>query len=56
MSDDLLRALDSGVEIFDLAQPLAAETPHSPNHPPFRMALMRRHGDTVREDGGSAAS
>ena len=56
MSDDLLRALDSGIEVFDLAQPLAAETPHSPNHPPFRMALMRRHGDTVREDGGSAAS
>ncbi len=56
MSDGLLRALDDGIEVFDLAQPLAAETPHSPNHPPFRMALMRRHGDTVREDGGSAAS
>jgi kynurenine formamidase len=56
VSDPLLRALESGVEVFDLAQPLAAETPHSPNHPPFRMALMRRHGDTVREDGGSAAS
>jgi kynurenine formamidase len=56
VSDGLLRALESGVEVFDLAQPLAAETPHSPNHPPFRMALMRRHGDTLREDGGSAAS
>jgi kynurenine formamidase len=56
VSNGLLRALDSGVEVFDLAQPLAAETPHSPNHPPFRMALMRRHGDTVREDGSSAAS
>jgi kynurenine formamidase len=56
VSDGLVRALGSGVEVFDLAQPLAAETPHSPNHPPFRMALMRRHGDTVREDGGSAAS
>ena len=56
MSDDLLGALDDGIEVFDLAQPLAAETPHSPNHPPFRMALMRRHGDTLREDGGSAAS
>lgn len=52
----LLEAVESGVEIFDLAQPLAAETPHSPNHPPFRMALMRRHGDTVRGDGSSAAS
>lgn len=52
----LLEAVESGVEVFDLAQPLAAETPHSPNHPPFRMALMRRHGDTVRDDGSSAAS
>lgn len=56
MSDGLLRAIEAGVDVLDLAQPLAAETPHSPNHPPFRMALMRRHGDTVREDGGSAAS
>jgi kynurenine formamidase len=52
----LLEALEGGVEVYDLSQPLAAVTPHSPNHPPFRMALMRRHGDTVREDGSSAAS
>jgi kynurenine formamidase len=56
VSDGLLDALQDGIEVFDLAQSLAAETPHSPNHPPFRMALMRRHGDTVREDGSSAAS
>ena len=56
MSDGLFEALGTGIEVFDLAQPLAAETPHSPNHPPFRMALMRRHGDTVREDGSSAAN
>ncbi len=56
MSDGLLEGDRGGVEVFDLAQPLAAETPHSPNHPPFRMALMRRHGDMVREDGSSAAS
>lgn len=30
--------------------------PQSPNHPPFRMALERRHGDRVRADGGSAAN
>jgi kynurenine formamidase len=30
--------------------------PQSPNHPPFRMALERRHGDMVRADGGSAAN
>lgn len=52
----LLEALASGVEVFDLAQPLSAETPSSPNHPGFRMALMRRHGDMVREDGSSAAN
>lgn len=52
----LLEALESGVEVYDLAQPLSAETPHSPNHPPFRMSLMRRHGDMVRDDGSSAAN
>lgn len=52
----LLEALASGTHVYDLAQPLAAETPHSPNHPPFRMSLMRRHGDMVREDGSSAAN
>lgn len=30
--------------------------PVSPNHPGFNMALARRHGDTVRADGGSAAN
>jgi kynurenine formamidase len=30
--------------------------PVSPNHPGFKMALMRRHGDMVRADGGSAAN
>ena len=52
----LLHALASGTHVYDLAQPLATETPHSPNHPPFRMSLMRRHGDMVREDGSSAAN
>lgn len=53
---ELLKALEEGVEVFDLAQPLATETPHSPNHPPFRMSLTRRHGDMVREDGSSASN
>ncbi len=52
----LLEVLASGTKVYDLAQPLAAETPHSPNHPPFRMSLMRRHGDMVRDDGSSAAN
>ena len=51
-----LDALSSGLEVIDLAQPLSAETPSSPNHPGFKMALMRRHGDAVREDGSSAAN
>lgn len=54
--NELLRALEAGVEVLDLSQPLSTETPHSPNHPPFRMSLTRRHGDMVREDGSSAAN
>jgi kynurenine formamidase len=30
--------------------------PVSPNHPGFKMALMRRHGDMTRADGGSASN
>jgi kynurenine formamidase len=52
----LLDALDAGVRIFDLGRPMATGMPQSPNHPQFRMALSRRHGDMVRADGGSAAS
>ncbi len=52
----LLDALRSGVEVYDLAQPLEPSIPVSPNHPGFRMALVRRHGDGVRADGSSAAS
>jgi len=52
----LLEAVERGVRVFDLAQPLHAGIPCSPNHPGFRMALIRRHGDMVRDDGGSAAS
>lgn len=43
-------------KIYDLAQPLQQRMPVSPNHPGFRMALLRRHGDMVRADGGSAAN
>jgi kynurenine formamidase len=53
------RALDvlaAGIRVIDLAQPLWPGMPSSPNHPGFRMALIRRHGDSVRADGGSAAN
>ena len=52
---NLLGAL-GGTRIFDLAQPIEAKMPVSPNHPGFKMALQRRHGDMVRADGGSAAN
>ncbi|MFF8883204.1 cyclase family protein [Streptomyces flaveolus] len=55
-TDHLLAALTSGVHIADLSQPLENGMPCSPNHPGFRMALARRHGDVVRADGGSSAS
>lgn len=46
----------ASARIYDLAQPIEAQMPVSPNHPGFKMALQRRHGDAVRADGGSAAS
>jgi len=52
----LLEAVAAGVRVYDLAQPLEPSIPVSPNHPGFRIALVRRHGDTVRADGSSAAS
>ncbi|WP_184964030.1 cyclase family protein [Nonomuraea endophytica] len=45
-----------GLRVYDLAQPMRRGMPQSPNHPPFRMLLERRHGDVVRADGGSAAN
>lgn len=53
--DDLLSVL-ARARVYDLGQPLEASTPTSPNHPPFRMALLRRHGDVVRTDGMSGAN
>jgi len=51
-----LWAAMAGARIIDLAQPMRRGMPQSPNHPPFQMALQRRHGDYVRADGGSAAN
>jgi kynurenine formamidase len=52
----LLAAVAGGIRTIELGQPLYTGMPCSPNHPGFRMALARRHGDMVRPDGGSAAS
>lgn len=43
-------------QVVDLAVPLFVGMPQSPNHPQFRHTLVRRHGDMVRADGGSAAN
>ena len=56
MSLNALLAGIAGARVFDLAQRIEAKMPVSPNHPGFRMALQRRHGDMVRADGGSAAN
>ena len=45
-----------GGTVVDLAHPWHRGMPVSPNHPAFQIALMRRHGDMVRSDGGSAAN
>jgi len=42
--------------VYDLSHALDPAMPVSPNHPGYRMALLRRHGDLVRADGGSASN
>ena len=56
MSNPLIQALAGPIKVIDLAQPLYAGMPISPNHPEFRLVYIRRHGDSVRADGGSAAN
>lgn len=56
MTDALLDALRAGVRTYDLARPYEIGMPQSPNHPAYWHTLPRRHGDRVREDGGSAAN
>lgn len=51
----LLETIAGGVRIFDLGHPLQAGVPHSPSHPSFCQALVQRHEDAVRVDGGSSA-
>jgi kynurenine formamidase len=56
MTDALLDALSRGVRTYDLARPMTLGMPQSPNHPEYRLAMPRRHGDAYRPDGGSAAN
>ncbi len=55
-TDALLAAVGDGVRIVELGHPFFTGMPCSPNHPGFRMSLIRRHGDMVRPDGGSASN
>lgn len=52
----LLDAIAAGITVHDLGRPLQTGIPSSPNHPGFRMTLLRRHGDMVRDDGSSASN
>ena len=52
----LLDLVKAGLRTYDLARPYEAGMAQSPNHPPYRHAYTRRHGDAVRSDGGSAAA
>lgn len=56
MTDALLQAVQNGVTVYDLGRPYFQGMPQSPNHPAYWRTLPRRHGDMVREDGGSAAN
>ena len=56
MTGPLLDAVARGVRVVELSHPLVTNMPGSPNHPAFRMTLIRRHGDVVRPDGGSASN
>ncbi len=54
--DAFLSALADGARVYDLGRPMFIGMPQSPNHPEFRLALQRRHGDMTRADGTSAAN
>ena len=56
MSAAGLIELAAQATVFDLGRPMRNGMAQSPNHPPFRHCLDRRHGDRVRVDGGSAAA
>jgi hypothetical protein len=56
MVDELLALTRAGLRTYDLSRPYEIGMPQSPNHPAYWHSLPRRHGDRVREDGGSAAN
>ena len=56
MSFDAFRSAVAGAKVYELAHHLDMSIPVSPNHPGYKMALQRRHGDNVRADGASASN
>lgn len=54
--ETILSGLAQGTRVVELGQPHFTGMACSPNHPGFRMTLIRRHGDMVRSDGGSASN
>lgn len=56
MDDRLLEVVSEGLDVHDLSRPYLIGMPQSPSHPPYFRAMPRRHGDAMREDGGSSAS
>ena len=52
----ILEALQGGVRVHDLSQPMSNGMAKANAHPEFRLTQGRRHGDSVREDGTSGSS
>lgn len=56
MSDKRVTVFGPDNQVYDLARQFRVGMPQSPNHPQFWHAYPRRHGDSIRADGGSAAN
>lgn len=55
-SEPMINQIIENAVVYDLGRPMFTGMPQSPNHPPFRMILERRHGDKHRPGGTSAAN
>lgn len=55
-SEQMINRFLKAAQVYDLGRPMFTGMPQSPNHPRFRMILERRHGDTQRPGGTSAAN
>ena len=56
MTDESIIDKIASGKVVELGHELSPTIPVSPNHPGFKMALLRRHGDMVRDDGQSASN